>query len=448
MNAGAKTPDYLASALDGALGDVSAIQARGRVLEAVGTLVKVTGIAARIGDVCEIRDPQGDSPVLGEVVGISRQAALLMPFGELEGVSAESEVLNLRRPQTVPVGDSLLGRILDGFGHPIDGGAPLGVRQGYPVRAPAPNPLTRRPVSQSLQTGVRAIDAVLTCGEGQRVGIFAPAGSGKSSLMTMIARGTSADVTVIALVGERGREVGEFIRNVMTPEQRERTVCIVATSDRPSVERAKAPNVATAVAEYFRDQGLSVLLLMDSVTRYARALREIGLAAGEPPTRRGFPPSVFTALPRLFERAGQSDRGAITAFYTVLVDDDEGGDPVGEEMRAILDGHIVLSPKLVAATHFPAIDVMESRSRVMDGVVQPEHRRLAGELVQLIAKYRDVEMLVQIGEYQEGMDPLADRAIASREAIGTLLRQDTTEIATLNEAIECLRATLRQPQAG
>ncbi len=448
MNQQADTTDYLASALDGALGEVNPIQARGRVLEAVGTLVKVTGIAARIGDVCEIRDPESDSPILGEVVGISRQAALLMPFGELEGVSAESEVLNLRRPQSVPVGDALLGRILDGFGQAIDGGTPIQAERNYPVRAPAPNALTRRPVSQALQTGVRAIDGVLTCGEGQRVGIFAPAGSGKSSLMGMIARGTSAAVTVIALVGERGREVGEFIRTVMTPDQRQRTVCIVATSDRPSVERAKAPNVATAVAEYFRDQGMSVLLLMDSVTRYARALREIGLAAGEPPTRRGFPPSVFTALPRLFERAGQSDRGAITAFYTVLVDDDEGGDPVGEEMRAILDGHIVLSPKLVAANHFPAIDVMESRSRVMDSVVEADHRRLAGELAQLIAKYQDVEMLVQIGEYQKGMDPLADRAIASRDTIGALLRQDTTEISTFDEAVQCLRTTLQQPQAG
>jgi len=261
-------------------------------------------------------------------------------------------------------------------------------------------------------------------------------------LMAMIARGTAADVTVVGLIGERGREVGEFLEAVMSPEQKGRTVCVVATSDRPAVERAKAANVATALAEYFRDQGRSVLLLMDSVTRYARALREIGLAAGEPPARRGFPPSVFAALPRLFERAGQGERGSITAFYTVLLDDEEGTDPIGEEVRSILDGHIVLSSEIAASNHYPAIDVPASRSRVMPHVTDNEHLQVAGEAVELLAKYRSIEMLVQIGEYVEGADALADRAIACREPLTDFLRQGMEETSDFDETLSTLYGTV------
>jgi type III secretion protein N (ATPase) len=432
-------PDYLASALDGALANVAPIEARGRVLEAVGTLVKVSGVAARVGDVCELRNPDGSWRMKAEVVGIARQATLLMPFGDLDGVSTQTEVVNLGSPQSVKVGDAMLGRILNGFGEPMDRRGGIDLRQEYSVRGAAPDPLTRRPVDRVLQTGVRAIDAFLTCGEGQRIGIFAPAGTGKSSLMAMIARGTAAEVTVIALVGERGREVGEVLHTVIPPERRDQTVCVVATSDRPAAERVKAANVATAIAEYFRDQGKSVLLLADSVTRYARALREIGLAAGELPARRGFPPSVFTALPRIFERAGQSDRGAITAFYTVLVDDDDGSDPIGEEVRSILDGHIVLSPKLAAANHYPAIDVMASRSRVMTGVATAEHIKLAGEARELIAKYQSIEMLVQIGEYRSGSDARADKAIHCRDAISQFLQQAMSDASAFEETLARLR---------
>jgi ATP synthase in type III secretion protein N len=432
-------PDYLAVALDSALTEVASLEARGRVIDALGTLVRASGIDARIGDVCELRNPNSGWRLKAEVIGVARQATLLMPFGDLDGISAQTEVVNLGGTQSVRVGDGLLGRIVDGFGEPLDHNGPLQALREYPLRAAAPDPLSRRRVTRVLQTGVRAIDAMLTCGEGQRIGIFAAAGAGKSSLMTMIARGTAADVTVVGLIGERGREVGEFLHGVMSPERRDRTVCVVATSDRPAVERAKAANVATAIAEYFRDQGKSVLLLVDSMTRYARALREIGLAAGEPPTRRGYPPSVFGALPRLFERAGQGTGGAVTAFYTVLVDDDEIGDPIGEEMRATLDGHIILSRKLADASHYPAIDVMTSRSRVMANVTSAEQRKLAAEVSELLAKYASVEMLVQIGEYKSGSDARADKAIECRDAISSFLRQDMGEVSSLPQTLAQLR---------
>lgn len=431
--------DYLAQALDGALRDVRPIEARGRVVDAVGTLIKATGITARIGDLCGLRNPGSDWSLRAEVVGVSRQLTLLMPFGDLDGVSAQTEVVNLGRAQTVKVGPALIGRVLDGFGEPIDGNGPLDAMAEYPVRAPAPDPLARRPVSRRLQTGVRAIDGLLTCGEGQRVGIFAPAGAGKSSLLGMIARGTSADVTVVGLIGERGREVGEFLRRGLSGDNGRPCVYVVATSDRPAVERVKAANVATAIAEYFRDQGCSVLLLVDSVTRYARALREIGLAAGEPPTRRGFPPSTFSALPRLFERTGQGAKGAITAFYTVLVDDDEAGDPVGEEVRATLDGHIVLSNELLAAGHCPAIDVLASRSRAMNFVADAGQQTLATQATEQLSKYDSIRMLVQIGEYQAGSDELADRTLRCREDLLKFLRQDSAVLSTFDETLAQLR---------
>ena len=419
--------DYLAAALDAALSDVDPTESRGRVLDAVGTLVKATGLSARIGDLCELRNPGSSWRLRAEVIGVSRQATLLMPFGDLDGISSQTEVVNLGRAQTVKVGPALLGRVLDGLGEPRDALGPLSSGLEYPVHAVAPDPLTRKRVDRVLQTGVRAIDGLLTCGQGQRVGIFAPAGTGKSSLLGMIARGTSADVIVVGLIGERGREVGEFLDGLRQAGASKHCVCVVATSDRPAVERIKAANVATSIAEYFRDQGKSVLLLVDSVTRYARALREIGLASGEPPARRGYPPSTLAALPRLFERAGQSASGSITAFYTVLVDDDEAGDPIGEEVRATLDGHIVLSNKLAAAGHYPAIDVLTSRSRVMVNVASEQQQSAAIAAIEQLAKYDSVHMLVQIGEYKSGSDAAADRALRCRDGLLKFLRQGRAE---------------------
>jgi len=431
--------DYLAAALDQALCDVAPMESRGRVIDAVGTLVRATGLAARIGDLCELRNPGSNWSLRAEVIGVSKQETVLLPFGDLDGISAQTELVNLGRVQTVRVGPALLGRVLDGFGEPADGNGAYEAVAEYPVRAPAPNALARRPVTRCLQTGVRAIDGLLTCGEGQRVGIFAPSGAGKSTLLSMIARGTSADVTVVGLIGERGREVGEFLRTLRQIDADRNCIYVVATSDRPAIERAKAANVATAIAEYFRDQGARVLLLVDSVTRYARALREIGLAAGEPPTRRGYPPSTFTALPRLFERAGQAATGSITAFYAVLVDDDEAGDPIGEEVRATLDGHIVLSNKLSSAGHFPAINVLGSCSRVMPQVVDASRRELATEACSQLAKYDSVQMLVQIGEYRDGTDPAADKALRCREGLLQFLRQDLLEQSPLEDTIMKLR---------
>ena len=431
-------PHYLAAALDEALTDVPPVESRGRVLEAVGTLVKATGVQARIGDLCELRSSDLSWRMYAEVIGVQRQTTLLMPFGELDGISVQTEVVHCGTAPTIRVGDALLGRVVDGFGQPIDGLGALKGTQDFRVHNRPPNALDRKRIQRPLQTGVRAIDAVLTCGEGQRTGVFAPAGAGKSTLLAMIAQGTAADVTVVGLIGERGREVREFIDNVVTPGRAANTVVVVATSDRPAGERVKAANVATAIAEYFRQQNRSVLLLIDSVTRYARALREIGLAAGEPPTRRGYPPSVFSALPTLVERAGQSAQGAITAFYTVLVDDEEG-DPIGEELRALLDGHIVLSRELAAADHYPAIDVAASRSRVMSHVASNEHRKAAAALRELLAKHADIQVLLQIGEYKAGADATADKAIRCKPNITKFLRQQLGERTSLPETVAFLR---------
>jgi type III secretion protein N (ATPase) len=306
------------------------------------------------------------------------------------------------------------------------------------VKATPPDALYRKPVADTLVTGVRAIDGVITCGVGQRLGIFAPAGAGKSSLLSMIAQGCQCDVVILALVGERGREVGEFLDEFRKLGLLDRSIVVVATSDRSSAERAKAPEVAMACAEYFRDQGQSVLLLMDSVTRYARALREIGLAAGEPPTRRGYPPSVFNALPRLFERAGCSDQGAITAFFTVLVDDDAAGDPIFEETRATLDGHILLSPRLADGGHYPAIDVLASRSRVMQKIAAPQHAAGARKLRELLQKLQDIETLVQIGEYRAGSDLVADHALSVRQDLTHFLRQDRHDVSVFEATLQRL----------
>jgi type III secretion protein N (ATPase) len=330
--------------------------------------------------------------------------------------------------------------VLDGLGQPIDGAAkgPLLVSKQYPVYAPAPDPLRRRVISDPLPLGVRALDGLLTCGEGQRMGIFAAAGGGKSTLMAMLVKGAQVDVTVVALIGERGREVREFLERDLGPEGMARAVIVCATSDKSSMERARAAYVATAIAEYFRDQGKKVLFLMDSVTRFARAQREIGLAAGEPPTRRGFPPSVFATLPQLMERAGTNDKGSITALYTVLVEGDDMTEPVADETRSILDGHIILSRKLGAANHYPAIDVLASASRVMNALITPEHKQAAGRVRELMAKYQEIELLLKVGEYKRGSDSIADTAIDKHEAIRDFLRQPTDELVGFDETLQRL----------
>jgi len=415
----------MAAALDGA----PSMEIAGRVVEAHGTLLKVSGLDARVGEVCLLRNPGTDWELEAEVVGLSRSAVLLTPMGDLDGIGAATEVTVTGARHEIAVGDALLGRILDAHGLPIDGLGPIETAARVPVQSAPPNPLLRPPIDRVLATGVKAIDATLTCGEGQRIGIFAPAGAGKSTLLGMIARGSDADVNVVALVGERGREVNEFIVDNLGAEGMARTVVVVATSDRPAMERAKAAHVATAVAEYFRGRGKRVMLMVDSVTRFARALRDIGLAVGEPPARRGFPPSVFSALPGLFERAGNTPDGSITAFYTVLLEDEDAGDPVAEEVRSILDGHVYLARKLASAYHYPAIDVLASASRLMTRVASEEHARRAGHLRRLLAKYRDIELLLQLGEYKAGGDAEADEAIRRMPGIRSLLQQASGRLA-------------------
>lgn len=423
-----------------ALAKVQAIERVGRVAEAYGTLIRATGLKAAIGELCQLRNPDAPGFHLdAEVVGVSRNHTLLTPLGALEGVSASTEVLATGRQASVGVGDGLLGRILDAHGEPLDGRGRLHVSAEAPIYAASPNPLTRRLIDRPFPTGVRAVDAVLTAGEGQRTGIFAVAGGGKSTLLGMLARGGAADVNVIVLVGERGREVNEFIHDSLGQAGLARSVLVVATSDRPALERSRAAWVATAIAEHFRDRGKRVLLLLDSVTRFARALRDVGLAVGEPPARRGYPPSVFSALPRLFERAGNNDRGSITAFYTILMEDEDGGDPIAEEVRSILDGHIVLARKLASAYHYPAIDVLASASRVMPRVVGDVHQRAAGQLRKHLAKFNEIELLVQLGEYKPGSDADADAAIEKNPAIRQLLQQPAQQLSSFEQAEAALR---------
>ncbi len=433
-------PSAVADPLLTALSRSTGVRHIGRIAEAYGTLLKVTGIHAAIGEMCELRTPNSSRRLSAEVVGLSGNQTLLTPLGALEGLSTATEVVAIGRQATIGVDDSLLGRILDPLGEPMDG-HPLAERAfQVPIQRESPNPLGRRLITRPFATGVRAIDATLTVGEGQRVGIFAVAGGGKSTLLGMLARGSDAEVNVIVLVGERGREVNEFIHDNLGEEGLARSVVVVATSDRPASERARAAYLGTAIAEHFRDQGKRVMLLMDSATRFARALRDIGLAVGEPPARRGYPPSVFSELPRLFERSGNNERGSITAFYTVLMEDEDGSDPIAEEVRSILDGHIVLSRKLAASYHYPAIDVLASASRVMGRVVDEAHVRGAGQLRKYLAKHQEIELLLQLGEYKPGSDADADFAVARIDAIRDLLRQPPSCLSPFEEAVDGLRS--------
>lgn len=433
--------------LRAALRDLSTIEERGRVTEVLGTLVKAVGVQVRVGELCELRS-RGNRALRAEVVGFRGNSTILTPFGDISGLSSETEVIATHRRFTVPAGPGLLGRVLDGFGNPIDGRGPLlGGRQEL-VDADPPSALLRKPIARVCETGIRVIDTLLTVGQGQRVAVVAPVGVGKTTLMGMLGRGARADVNVVALIGERGREVMEFIDHTLGPEGLKRSVVVVTTSDRPAVERAKCAQVATAIAEGFRREGQHVLLLLDSITRYARALREIGLASGEAPTRRGFPPSVFAALPRLLERAGNDDRGTITAFYTLLIEGDEEADPISEEVRSLLDGHLQLSRTQAQASQFPAIDVLASLSRVMSGITPVAQQRAAARVRGWLAKYRDIELLLQMGEYQKGADAEADEAIARMPALRQFLQQPPDEFTVSQEANRALLAMLGESQDG
>ena len=433
---------YIPTALRSALAETNPLAVKGRVSHVIGTIIRAVVPAVRVGEICLLRNPGEDFELNAEVVGFVKDAALLTPIGDMHGVSSTTEVIPTGRPHLVPVGPSLFGRVLDGMGKPMDTATKgkLTPEAYYPVYQETPDPLTRRIIDRPLPLGVRVLDGLLTCGEGQRMGVFAAAGGGKSTLLSMLVRGAEVDVAVLALIGERGREVREFIERDLGEEGLKRSIVVCATSDKSSMERAKAAYVATAIAEYFRDQGKRVLLLMDSVTRFARALREIGLAAGEPPTRRGFPPSVFANLPKLMERVGMSHKGSITALYTVLVEGDDMTEPIADETRSILHGHIVLSRRLGAANHYPAVDVLASASRVMNSVITKEHKAAAGRVRELMAKYAEIELLIKIGEYKPGADKITDEAVRKIDSINQFLKQPTHELVPFADTLKQLQA--------
>lgn len=430
--------EYMTNIIDEALTDLKTVEVRGRVEKVIGTIIHAVVPGVKVGELCLLRNPWEKWELKAEVVGFAKRIALLTPLGDLHGISPATEVIPTGEIHSVPVGDDLLGRVLNGLGKPIDGGPPLKPKEYYPVYADPPNPMQRRIIDKPISLGLKVLDGILTCGEGQRMGIFAAAGGGKSTLLSCLIKGTEADISVLALIGERGREVREFLEHDLGPEGMKKAVIVCSTSDRSSMERLKAAYVATAVAEYFRDQGKQVLLMMDSVTRFGRALREIGLAAGEPPTRRGFPPSVFSSLPKLMERAGNSEKGSITAMYTVLVEGDDMTEPIADETRSILDGHIILSRKLAAANHYPAIDVQASVSRVMNSIVEKKHKEAAQKVRKVLAKYSELEILVQIGEYEKGADKEADDALARIDNINRFLKQGIDEYSSFEQTLGAL----------
>jgi flagellum-specific ATP synthase len=422
----------------------SPIVVRGRVREVIGLLVEIEGISARLGELCAIARP-GEEDVLAEIVGFRGERTLAMPLGELRGVQSGATVTSRGTLTLVPVGAGVLGRVLDGLGRPIDGRGPVTADFVRPGAGASPHVLQRRRIEQPLTTGVRALDGLLTCGLGQRIGIFAGSGVGKSTVLGMIARRASTDVTVIALIGERGREVREFIERDLGPEGLERSVVVVSTSDEPAPLRMNAAWVATTIAEDFRARGRNVTLLMDSVTRFAMARREIGLALGEPPAMKGYTPSVFSQLSRLLERAGTADQGSITAFYTVLVESDDLNEPIADTVRGTLDGHVVLSRELAAQNHYPAIDVANSVSRVMPSVASPDQLEAAARLRSLLARYERSRDLVQIGAYEPGTDAALDEALARLPAIEAFLRQRPDEFDDLPSTVAQLEAAVGEP---
>jgi len=414
------------------------LKSKGRIVELVGLVLKALVPGVKMGDLVDVS--RGDASSLSaEVVGFRQGKALLVPLGEVKGVGTDSEVVPTGKRLQIRCGEGLIGRVIDGLGRPMDDRGDLrGASVAWEVDRCAPDPLSRPRITRPLALGVRALDGLLTVGEGQRVGLFAGSGVGKSTLLGQIARNTEAEVNVICLVGERGREVREFLEEALGDRGMKRSVVVCATSDTPSLIRLKCPMVATAVAEYFRAQGKRVLFLMDSVTRYARALREVGLAAGEPPTRRGYPPSVFAALPRLLERTGTAMEGSITAIYTVLVEGGDMDEPIADEVRGILDGHVVLSRDLAARHHYPAIDILHSLSRVMSAVVGEEHQQAAGTFRALLSAYEAHRDLITLGAYKKGGDPHVDRALERLEGMWNLLRQKTHEEAPMEETVKRL----------
>jgi ATP synthase in type III secretion protein N len=415
----------------------------GRITAIVGMLIKAIVPEVKMGEICMIK--REGSPLLAEVVGFTQEEVYLSPLGEMTGIGPSSEVIPTRRPLHIKVGPNILGRVLDALGQPLDEKThgPLELEESYPVINPPPDPLTRQKITEPLSVGIRCLDGVLTCGKGQRIGIFAAAGGGKSSLIAMLSRYAKADVNVISLIGERGREVREFIENDLGPEGLKRSVIIVSTSDQSAQLRLNAAYVGTAIAEYFRDQGKTVILMMDSVTRFARALREIGLAAGEPPARGGYTPSVFSTLPKLLERSGNSDKGSITAFYTVLVAGDDMNEPVSDEVRSILDGHIILSSDLARQFHYPAIDVLGSASRILSHVISKEHLQLVGKVREVLANYKKNELLIRIGEYKAGSDKNADFAIKYIDKVNQFLKQKIDEPSSFEETLQQLKILFR-----
>ena len=412
----------------------------GRVVRITGLVVESVGIDVGLGEICRISSLTEGRSVLAEVCGFHDKGVLLMSLGELEGIHPGSMVVPLGRSFGVDVGPGLLGRVLNGLGQPIDGGPKLDFTERMPLTAEPPNPLHRQVIDEPMETGVRTIDGLLTIGRGQRVGIFSGSGVGKSTLLGMIARQSKADVNVIALLGERGREVRDFIENSLGPEGLARSVIVVATGDKAALVRARGALVATAIAEYFRDQGKHVLLMVDSVTRVAMAWREIGLAIGEPPTTKGYPPSVFAALPRLLERAGNGAKGGITGIYTVLVDGDDFNEPVADAARSMLDGHIVLTRKLAAGAHYPSIDVLDSKSRVRDDVTTKEQQQAVLTIMRCEAAFREKEDLILVGAYAKGSDPMVDAAMQLREPILNFLRQTPMEHTLFGETQQHLLA--------
>lgn len=411
------------------------VEYSGKVVKVVGLTVESNGPVVNMGDICRIYASVGSNCVDAEVVGFKDQRVQLMPFGDMTGIGFGSRVVSTHKPLTVPVSDQLVGRVLDALGRPMDGGETVTEAARYSVNNVPPNPLARARIGEIFPLGIRAIDGLITAGRGQRLGIFAGSGVGKSTLLGMMARNAVADLNVIVLVGERGREVNDFIEHDLGPEGLKKSVLVVATSDQPALLRVKAPLVGTSIAEYFRDKGYNVLLLMDSLTRFALAQRDVGMAVGEPPISRGYTPTVYSVLPKLLERSGATDKGTITGLYTVLVEGDDMNEPIADTARGILDGHIVLSRALATANHYPAIDVLQSVSRLMSGIVSPEQNTQAGYLRNAMAVYNASKDLIQIGAYKMGSDPEIDKAIILNPKINKFLCQKTDEAPTFDEVV-------------
>ena len=422
--------------------ETAVLQNRGRVVQLIGLVIESEGPLASIGDICQIESERDDSETLAEVVGFRNNRVLLMPLGEVHGIHPGSEVISLGHSLKAPVGEALKGRVIDALGEPLDEGGPIQPEKLVPVNVLPPHPLKRQRITHAFETGVKAVDTFVPCGRGQRLGIFAGSGVGKSTLLGMIASRAEADVNVIALIGERGREVREFLEKDLDEAGRRKSVVIVATSNQPALARLKGAFVAMAIAEHFRECGRNVLMMMDSVTRFAMAQREIGLAVGEPPATRGYPPSVFSLLPQLLERAGSGERGSITGLFSVLVEADDMNDPIGDAVRSILDGHIVLTRELATQNHYPAIDVLQSVSRLNRDLCTPQQLEVAASAREALATYRKNQDLIQIGAYPPGTDASIDRAIRLHQPIETFLRQPLTQGVAGTESWSLLQKAL------